>query len=281
MNKFILAFTIFFITDLKSQIKVGLWEPYYKGKTEKSVFFNGKNLEDFSGDADEHGMAVGYVLNQNLEDKIKLYHAGFTPTTRYLRESGILLMSIEERKKNLTKEHEYCKRFAIETVAWFKKQKVKVVNMSFGNSATIFAENNLNLGNNVAERLAVAEDWMRKFQQSFDEAFKSAPDILFVVAAGNDELDMQESFDVPGLSEEPNVICIGALDKKGLKRISNYGKQIDIYVIAEDVEWIDSKRQKHYDSGTSLAVPQITRKAIFQLIKTPKISSINLKKMIE
>ncbi|RZK06341.1 MAG: hypothetical protein EOO43_21825, partial [Flavobacterium sp.] len=62
--------------------------------------------------------------------------------------------------------------------------------MSFGNSALIFAENNQNLGYNDTERLKAAQEWMRHFQQAFDNAFKGAPEILFIVAAGNDEMDI-------------------------------------------------------------------------------------------
>jgi len=273
-------FFLFTIGSVQAQIETGLWEPYYKGKTKKSVFFTGKSIEKFTGNSDEHGTAVGFILTQNAEKSMEIYHAGFTPTTKYLRETGILAMTVEERRKNLDSEYKYWELFVRETVNWFKKQKVKVVNMSFGNSALIFAENNQNLGYNDTERLKVAQEWMHHFQQAFDNAFKSAPEILFIVAAGNDEMDMQSSFDVPGLSQEPNVLCVGALSKDGKRKISNYGDAVDVYIPAEDIEWVDAEGKKQYDSGTSLAVPQITKKAIMLLTKNPKMSIATLKRKL-
>lgn len=279
MKKSICLFLLLTINMIQSQVKVGFWEPYYKGKTKESVFFTGKSLEKYAGKSSEHATAVSYILTNNIP-AIEIYHAGFTPTTQYLTESGILNMSVEQRRENLKSEYEYWQRFVKQTVAWFKKRKVKVVNMSFGNSAIIFAENNPNLGYTDAERLIAAREWMKHFQDAFDQAFKTAPEILFIVAAGNDELDVEESFDVPAKSEQSNVLCIGALSQDGTKKISNYGKQIDIYIPAENLEWIDAEGNKHYDSGTSLAVPQITRSAVLKLATNPKMSVSKLKKAL-
>ncbi|WP_296142829.1 S8 family serine peptidase [uncultured Flavobacterium sp.] len=279
MHKITLVLLVSIVSMAHSQVKVGLWEPYYKGNTKKSVFFTGTSLEDYTGNSNEHGTAVGYILtkdNPNLE----IYHAGFTPTTQYLTESGILSMTVEERRQNLRSEYECWERFVRQTVAWFKKEKVKLVNMSFGNSAVIFAENNPNLGYTDAERIKVAREWMQHFQKAFDKAFKTAPEILFIVAAGNDELDVEESFDVPAISRESNVLCIGALSKNGSRKISNYGKQVDIYIPSEDIEWIDIEGNKQYNSGTSLAVPQIANKAVLKLAESPKISVAKLKKFL-
>lgn len=73
------------------------------------------------------------------------------------------------------------------------------------------------------------------FPNSFDEAFKTAPEVLFIVTVGNDELDVEEIFGVPAISSEFNVLCRDALSKVVTRKISNYGKQVDIYILAEDV----------------------------------------------
>jgi hypothetical protein len=189
-------------------------------------------------------------------------------------------MTVTQRKEHLPEEYRYYKAFAMETVKWFRKQKVKVVNMSFGTSASIFAENNLNLGNTQEERFKVAKQWMQEFKKSFEEAFATAPEILFVVAAGNDEEDMEESFDVPGLAHLRNVLCVGALSKDGKRIISNRGKFVDIYVPAEDVEWIDSSGMKHIDTGTSLAVPMVVKQAVVLFQKNAKLKPEAIKKKL-
>ncbi|MDI3318968.1 S8 family serine peptidase [Pinibacter soli] len=273
---FILAFAML---QAHSQTRVGLWEPYFNGNIQASVFFNGTVLEKNTHAADEHGMAVVYTLTKGM-NKYSLYHAGFTPLTAQLKQAGILNMTVAQRKEHLNEEYRYYKTFALETVKWFRKQKVKVVNMSFGTSASIFAENNLNLGNTPEERFLAAKQWMQEFKKSFERAFASAPEILFVVAAGNDEEDMEESFDVPGLAKLPNVLCVGALSKDGKRIISNRGKAVDIYVPAEDVEWIDSNGDKHIDTGTSLAVPVVVKQAVTLLQKDSKLISEAIKKKL-
>lgn len=281
MNKKLLI-TVYFLTAFLlgiAQIKVGLWEPDYSGKSKQSVFFTGDSLKPYQDKKNgEHGTAVGFVLLDGLAaNKFQLFHAGFVPLSQQLKETGIMDLTVENRKNNLPSEYDYYSRFAIYTVAWFKKQQVKVVNMSFGTSATIFAENNQNLGITDVARLTAARIWMLHFKDSFESAFRSAPEILFVVAAGNDEEDMEQSIDVPALVSLPNVLCVGALSKDGKRTISNFGKRVDVYLPAEDVVWKDAAGKLHTGTGTSLAVPQITRKAIGQLIRNPKLSAKELK----
>lgn len=279
VNLFILALII--LVQSHAQTRVGLWEPYFNGNVKASVFFNGTTLEQNTLAADEHGMAVGYTLTNGMNN-YSIYHAGFTPLTAQLKQAGVLNMTVTQRKEHLPEEYRYYKAFAIETVKWFRKQKVKVVNMSFGTSASIFSENNLNLGNTPEERFAAAKQWMQEFKKSFEVAFASAPEILFVVAAGNDEEDMEQSFDVPGLARLPNVLCVGALSKDGKRIISNRGKFVDIYFPAEDVEWLDSTGKKHIDTGTSLAVPLVVKQAVELLQEDTKLKPEAIrKKLIE
>lgn len=226
-------------------------------------------------------MAVGYVLNKNVKTNIEIYHAGFVPITQNLQQTGVLELSVAERKKHLLHEYAYYRQFASQTVAWFKAQNVRVVNMSFGTSASIFAENNFNIGVTDTARLLAARTWMAHFKDSFKAAFLSAPNILFVVAAGNDEEDMEQSVDVPGLVDLPNVLCVGALATDGKKTISNFGKRVDIYLPAENMQWIDDKGVVHLDTGTSLAVPQVTAKAVQQILKKPSVTAAQLKKILK
>lgn len=274
---FFLSATV--LLQTRAQTRIGLWEPYFNGDVKASVFFNGETLEKNTHPADEHGMAVGHTLTNGMQNYF-LYHAGFTPLTAQLKHAGILNMTVTQRKEHLAEEYRYYKAFATETVKWFRHQKVKVVNMSFGTSASIFAENNLNLGDTPKERFIAAKQWMQEFKKSFEQAFASAPEILFVVAAGNDEEDMEESFDVPGLAHLPNVLCVGALSKDGKRIISNRGKFVDIYVPAEDVEWIDSTGKKHFDTGTSLAVPIVVKQAVALLQKDGKLKPEAIKKSL-
>ncbi|MBK7884750.1 MAG: hypothetical protein IPJ81_13920 [Chitinophagaceae bacterium] len=60
-----------------------------------SILKNNNNLT-------EHGWAVYQVLTQSLSN-FKIIHAGFTPLSQHLHETGILNLSVEERKRILKK----------------------------------------------------------------------------------------------------------------------------------------------------------------------------------
>lgn len=305
----------FYAFQLKAQVRIGLWEPSINLNYVERKFF--LNLQDeineidddkngviddtfgaiFTTDAKlagkscllsdtdqnnltEHGRVVYRILSKSLTN-FKMVHVGFTPLTQYLRESGILDFTIEQRKSNLEKEYVYYKKFASKTVNYFIKQKVQIVNMSFGTSATIFAENNTNLGNTEGERKEIAKVWMENFLQSFKKAFESAPDILFVVAAGNDGEDMDSAYDVPGLIDLPNVICVGALNQKCVPAdFTNTGKRVDVYAIGDQVELLDEANSLQHYSGTSIAVPVVTNAAAKILQKEKNLSAKNLKKAL-
>ena len=145
IHKIILLFLV--ITSCMpayAQIRVGLWEPAINvTKKEKSIFINPKEIQngiddDENGIIDdvagtffttkgklagksflhdtvntnltEHGWAVYQVLSKGIAD-FKIAHAGFTPLTQHLRETGILNLSVEERKSNLAKEYKYFRNF--------------------------------------------------------------------------------------------------------------------------------------------------------------------------
>lgn len=56
------------------------------------------------------------------------------------------------------------------------------------------------------------------------EAIRSAPDTLFVAAAGNDGRNIDVAGEYPCAFEEPNIICVGASDQRdGLAGFSNHG----------------------------------------------------------
>ena len=315
INISLLVIFILSINIAHAQIRIGLWEPAINlTEKQKSVFLNPKekinNIDDdgngivddifgvsftdsgyLAGEKNwahnkqqnnltEHGWAVYQILSKSLTN-FKIVHAGFTPLTQHLKETGILNLSTQERKNNLAAEYEYYKNFAAQTVAYFIKQKVQIVNMSFGTSATIFAENNLNLGNTDEERKNAAKLWMQQFLQSFTNAFATAPNILFIVAAGNDGENMDSAYDVPGLVDLPNVICVGALNQQCQPaEFSNNGKRIDIWAIGEEVTIKNEKGNKKKYSGTSIAVPAITNAATKILQKNKHISAAAVKKIL-
>lgn len=117
------------------------------------------------------------------------------------------------------------------------------------------------------------------FKYSYDEyeAIKSAPDIKFIVAAGNqgNNLDKIKNKVYPASHVLPNIYVVGALDETGAKRsnISNYGSRVKYWQIGDNVfsalpdfccRYLNAiYRYTCYGvmSGTSMATPAVT--AIF------------------
>ena len=75
----------------------------------------------------------------------------------------------------------------VETVEFLKRNKARVVNMSWGGSVNAI-ENDLELcgiGKTQEERKKLAREYFDIGKQALEKAFASAPEILFITAAGN------------------------------------------------------------------------------------------------
>ena len=122
---------------------------------------------------------------------------------------------------------------------------------------------------------------MNIFLQSFENAFLASPGILFIVAAGNDGENMDTAYDVPGLVDLPNVICVGALNQQCQPaEFSNTGKRIDVWALGDEITIKTKDGYKKNYSGTSLAVPIITNAAIKILQKNKNLSAAAVKKIL-
>jgi len=296
----------------EKNLTVGLWEPYldsnisfvnkYKNPNEikdnkdndgnnivddiNGAFFNneGKMVglpnklnDDVSAENKEHGYAVTSILTKGL-DNITICQVGFMPTTMRLTATGILILNIEDRIKHLPLEINYNDEFVQQSIAYFKEKKVKIVNMSFGNSASIFLENNTNLGNTPEVAKENAFKWMQRFKNSFIKGFETAPEILFIVAAGNDGELMDSVLDTPASAGLSNVLCVGALNRLGkIASFSNFGKEVDVYASGEGIPIKMPDGKVQYLDGTSLSVPLVTNVAIKLLQQNLLLSGANLK----
>ncbi len=216
-------------------------------------YCNTQNAEDY-----DHGTAVANIIIQNCPNAL-LYGVGFVPTTARLRSLGILSKSVAERQAGLADEFIKMQFFVNESLAYFAKNNCKTVNISWGLCLNSFMANNQNLGNNPAEREKQARLWLGNFKKLLTEGFKKHPKITFVVAVGNEGLEVNKALDVPGSIQLQNVIRVGALDavKKNRADFSNYGKGV-IYAPGTDINCNNALKQKEINSGTSFAAPIIT-----------------------
>lgn len=190
-------------------------------------------------------------------------------------------------------------------VDYFRQHGVRVVNMSWGGS--------LQDVDDALEKNGVgdAEERKKEAREIFDigkdgllAALKSAPDILFVIAAGNSDSDINFDEFVPSSFVLPNILTVGAVDQAGDETsFTSFGKNVFVYANGFEVDSNIPGGGHLKLSGTSMAAPEVTNLAaklftldpslkpeeVIDLIKggltpnpdNPRIQLINPKKSIE
>jgi subtilisin family serine protease len=93
-------------------------------------------------------------------------------------------------------------------------------------------------------------------------AIRSAPEILFVAAAGNGNQDATFSEGIPPALELPNLLTVGAVDQTGHPTdFTSFGKTVALYANGRAVETRVPGGERMPVSGTSLAAPQVANLA--------------------
>ncbi len=149
-------------------------------------------------------------------------------------------------------------------VDFFKKNHVRVVNMSWGGSVKGFEEalELCHIGNDADERKALAREYFEIQKDSLTKAMASAPDVLFIAAAGNSNSDASFTEDIPAGIVLPNLLTVGAVDKAGDEAsFTSYGPTVVVHANGYQVESVIPGGEKLAESGTSMASPQVANLA--------------------
>jgi subtilisin family serine protease len=160
-------------------------------------------------------------------------------------------------------------------VDFFKQQGVRVVNMSWGGTVKDFEDalELCNIGKTPDERKAIARDYFDLQKDALTKAFASAPDILFVTAAGNSNEDASFVEDVPAGIVLPNLLAVGAVDKAGDEAsFTSYGPTVKVHANGYQVVSMIPGGEKLAESGTSMASPQVVNLAAKILAADPKLT---------
>jgi len=169
------------------------------------------------------------------------------------------------------------------TVDFFKAQKVRVVNMSWGGDVAGI-ENALEqcgIGKTPEARKALAREYYEIQKKALTEAFAGAPEILFVAAAGNSNNDPGFVEDVPAAIVLPNLLTVGAVDLAGDEAsFTSYGSMVKVHANGYQVESYLPGGQRVALSGTSMAAPQVTNLAAKLLAVNPKLKPEDLVRII-
>jgi subtilisin family serine protease len=173
---------------------------------------------------------------------------------------------------------------ARDTIAYFRQHGVRVVNMSWGGSPRdIEAALEANgAGGTPEERRRTAREYFQIFRQAMTEAMASAPEILFVAAAGNSDNDAAFAEFVPSGIDLPNILTVGAVDQAGEETsFTSFGPNVDVFANGFEVESFLPGGERMKYSGTSMAAPNVANLAGKLLALNPALTTDQLVSLIK
>jgi hypothetical protein len=133
------------------------------------------------------------------------------------------------------------------------------------------------IGKDNAERKQLARHYFEMERDGLYAALKSAPEILFVTIAGNNNADNAFQEVIPSSFRLPNLIVAGAVDQAGDEtNFTSYGDNVLVHADGQAVESVVPGGAKVKMSGTSMAAPQVTNLAAKMLAVNPTLSPSQL-----
>lgn len=160
-------------------------------------------------------------------------------------------------------------------VDFFKRHRVRVVNMSWGGSVGGYEEalEQCGIGKDPEERKKIAREYFEIGRDALTRAIRGAPGILFVAAAGNENSDADFAESIPAAIDAPNLLTVGAVDKAGDEAsFTSYGKTVAAHANGYQVESVIPGGEKLAESGTSMAAPQAANLAAKMIVVNPGLS---------
>ena len=164
---------------------------------------------------------------------------------------------------------------AYEVIDYFRKNGVRVVNMSWGgNRAGIESALEANgIGETAEERAALARKIFKIGRDALYDAMAEASDILFVTSAGNSDNDVEFDEMIPSGFDLPNLLVVGAVDQAGEPTsFTSFGRTVDVYANGFEVESYIPGGKIMKMSGTSMSSPNVVNLAAKILAVRPELT---------
>jgi hypothetical protein len=162
-----------------------------------------------------------------------------------------------------------------QTVDYFKDHGVRVVNMSWGFSIPEI-EGNLEangIGKDAEDRRRMAREMFKITRDGLYNAIASAPDIIFCVAAGNSDNDVEFDEFIPSGFDLPNVLVSGAVDQAGeATGFTSEGRTVRVYANGFEVDSYVPGGNRVKMSGTSMASPNVANLAGKLVARDPSLT---------
>ncbi len=125
-----------------------------------------------------------------------------------------------------------------DSVRYLRDNGARTVNMSWGISAQEIEDDMEASGSGgmVEERRVKASRCFSMLNDSFAEAIKSAPNVLFIASAGNSKGDSRFDQVIPAALDLPNTMTVGAVDRGGDEASFTSFGNVDVY--STNTKWI-------------------------------------------
>jgi hypothetical protein len=167
-------------------------------------------------------------------------------------------------------------------VAYMKQQGVRVANLSWGFSAGELETELRKVAPQMADssRSRRARELFDIYGQAITRAIASAPEILFVVTAGNQAIDTRVVERYPANLAFSNVLTVGGVDDSGEEtNFTSFGK-VDVYANAQDRSVLFPSGKRGFSSGGSLAAPDVVNLVGKLWALYPKASVADIRRAI-
>jgi hypothetical protein len=132
-----------------------------------------------------------------------------------------------------------------------------------------------------AERLELARYTVGAIRAVLIKGMESAPNVLFVGAAGNAGSTMKTA-NPATLFALPNFLIVGAVDRNGASTDwTNTGPEVTLYANGDRVPARLPGGEPSFPSGTSMATPVVVNAAAKVLAVRPELTGAQLRAVLE
>lgn len=159
----------------------------------------------------------------------------------------------------------------------------RVVNMSWGRAERAYLSNLEECAPDMpdSERLELARYTVAAIRAVLIKGMASAPNVLFVGAAGNAGSDMKTA-NPATLFDLPNFLLVGAVDRNGAAtNWTNTGPEVTLYANGDRVPARLPGGKPSFPSGTSMATPIVVNAAVKVLTVNPRMTGAELRALLE